>query len=483
MPPVLTRWLPLALLALLAFGVRVWDLDRRPMHADEANQAVKAGELLEHGRYAFDPVDHHGPTLYYSVLPIAWLRGESTLAELTETTVRLVPALAGVASVLLLFLLARPLGHWPALAAAAFLALSPPAAYYSRYFVQETLLATFLLGALVCAQRWWVTGRLAWAVGAGLCAGLMQATKASTPLLVLAVLGGLVIARPRRPVSTNVLRDLACAGLAALILAALFYSSFGTHPRGLVDALLTYPAMTARLGLGTGHEKPWWYYLGLFGWQKVGGLTTHQLAFSTLALAGLIFAFTPRASHLLRWAAGSGALLLIILSASAYKTPWHALHVVPFLSLLAAGAFAALPQRPTSRFLAVGLALAALYSQAQQVRLTSFLRPADERNPYAYVHTSPDVRKVRTLVTAAQAARPDRPVRVISEEAWPLPWYLRGLTGIGYWSTVPAACDGALVITSAGLADEVRSHLTGDYDTTFVGLRPGFVLVVFTPRS
>src|SRR5581483_6674407 len=126
------------------------------MHADEANQAVKTGELLEHGRYAFDPRDHHGPTLYYAALPIAWLRGERTLAALDEATLRLVPALFGTAAVLLIgFLVGRGAAPWLALAAAAFVAVSPPAVYYSRDFIQETLLVTFTLAALASAQAWW----------------------------------------------------------------------------------------------------------------------------------------------------------------------------------------------------------------------------------------------------------------------------------------------------------------------------------------
>ena len=68
----LLRWLLLALVTLAAFWLRTHDLDRRPMHADEANQAVKLGELLDAGRYTFDPSDHHGPTLYYAAVPIAW---------------------------------------------------------------------------------------------------------------------------------------------------------------------------------------------------------------------------------------------------------------------------------------------------------------------------------------------------------------------------------------------------------------------------
>ena len=72
MAQIFSRWLPIALLTLAAFWLRGRDLAGRPMHSDEANQAVKAGELLETGHYAFDPHDHHGPVLYYAALPVAW---------------------------------------------------------------------------------------------------------------------------------------------------------------------------------------------------------------------------------------------------------------------------------------------------------------------------------------------------------------------------------------------------------------------------
>ena len=175
----LLRWLPLALIALGSLWLRTHDLARRPMHADEANQAVKLGELLDAGRYAFDPRDHHGPTLYYAALPVAWARGERSLATLTETTLRLVPAIFGTLAVLLIAALAAPLGRWPALAAALFFALSPPVVYYARDFIQETLLLTFVLAVFWSVRTWWRTGLTRWAIAAGVCAGLAQATKAS----------------------------------------------------------------------------------------------------------------------------------------------------------------------------------------------------------------------------------------------------------------------------------------------------------------
>jgi uncharacterized protein (TIGR03663 family) len=513
------RWLPLALIALAAFWLRTHDLGRRPMHADEANQAVKLGELLERGRYTYDPRDHHGPTLYYAALPVAWLRGERTLATLTETTVRLVPAFAGTMGVMLLAALAAPLGRWPALAAAALLAVSPPAVYYGRYFIQETLLVTFTLGAFVCAREWWRRGHLCWAIGTGACAGLMQATKSSAPLFLFAALiawlasrrgkGAAAPAESARPLRP---RAVALALVAALLVMAVFYSSFGTNPAGLRDTLTAYAYAWTRLSGETGHEKTWWYYLQIFGWQRDGGLLWQQIMFSVLAGAGLVLAFTrygaspnggecgtaarpaggattpapglsrtPFAGQgFLRWAAIYTVLVVVALSASRYKTPWHTVHFVPGLALLAAGALAAVGRLRTGPLVAGAMAFLALAMLTQQTWRASFIRPADRRNPYAYVHSSFDVLKFRALAEAALAGFEREPVRVISEEYWPLPWYFRGLPRIGYWSAPPADCDGALLIVSTSQVEAVRARLRGTYQETFLGLRPGFLCIVFT---
>lgn len=483
----LRSWLPLAVITLFGLWLRIHDLAARPMHADEANQAVKFGELLETGRYAFDPGDHHGPTLYYASLPVAWLRGEHSLADLTETTVRLVPALFGTLSIVLLFLLfpsvVSPAGDAPSprfplapLAAAAFLAVAPPAVYYSRDFIQETLLGAFVLGSFVAAQRWWRAGGLGWAILAGIAAGLAQATKASAPLFLVAGVGAALVAGCSRPVSSRLARGLPLALIAALGTAVLFYSSFGTHLAGLRDAVGTYSSATHRIADAGAHVKPWWYYLRLFAWQTDGGLSFNQLAFTALAACGLGLAFVLRDS-LLRWAAVYTTLVVLALSLTPYKTPWHAIHFVPGFALLAGGALGAFPRRTVAWLL---LAVV-LVSQLLQTRLTSFQRPADTRNPYAYVHSAPDVKKFRALADAALARQPDGVVRVISEEYWPLPWYFRGLPRVGYWSTPPADCDAALIVASGDLAAAVRQRLHGSYRETFVGLRPGFVCIIFTP--
>jgi hypothetical protein len=147
--------------------------------------------------------------------------------------------------------------------------------------------------------------------------------------------------------------------------------------------------------------------------------------------------------------------------------------------VLAAGTLALIPWRTLTVIATASL----LFLQLSQTQLVAFLREADARNPYAYVHSSPDVLKIRALAKAALAARPAGAIRIISEEYWPIPWYLRSFpTGsVGYWSTPPADCDGALIIVSAAQASAVRARLHGDYHESFLGLRPGFLCVVFTP--
>ena len=98
----MTRGCAGALVAIaLAAGLvfRLARLDARPMHHDEANQAVKFGALLERGEYRYDAHDHHGPTLYYLSLPAAKLRGQPTFASLDERTLRAVTAVFGAATI------------------------------------------------------------------------------------------------------------------------------------------------------------------------------------------------------------------------------------------------------------------------------------------------------------------------------------------------------------------------------------------------
>lgn len=455
------------------------------MHADEANQAVKLGQLLEEGEYRFDPRDHHGPTLYYLGLIPAWLRGQATLAQLDEATVRLTPAVAGVLGVLVLGLLVgrfAPAAGW---IAAGLMAVSPIAVYYSRYFIQETLLSTFFLGGLYACARWRHSGSWGWAVAGGGALGLMSATKATAPLFVtLALLGFATVAwlgraRPSawspRAWGPRDHLQAAAALVVAAVVAALFYSSFFRHPGGLRDAIVTYTLMQERVSGGNAHDKPGLYYLSLLARQSSGGYVWNQLPGTILSVVGLFLVLVRKPLPGV-FAAVFGMGWLAVVSLTPYKTPWILVHAVPVLAAWAAFGADTVPRRTSwMRWMPPVVVLAVMGWQWTETRMMVFRRPADPRNPLAYVHTSPDLLRVRAL---AGPTRPG-PIRVISPEYWPLPWYLRGRTDVGYWTEVPAQCDAGLLLVAPEWAETVRARLTGDYREGYIGLRPGVVLQVF----
>lgn len=143
--------LAIAVLVLLAGAVaaslRLPKLADRPMHTDEAVHAWKLGDLLERNYYRYDPFEYHGPTLNYLTVPIALLRGQKPHASLDEITLRLVPAITGIALVVAALMLLDGLGGWAVAIGALLTALSPAMSYYSRYYIMEVplVLFTFLL--------------------------------------------------------------------------------------------------------------------------------------------------------------------------------------------------------------------------------------------------------------------------------------------------------------------------------------------------
>jgi len=148
------RWVYLLVLLGIAAGALALRLPRlaaRPMHNDEAVNAVKFNDLWTSGKFAYDPNEYHGPTLYYVALPLLAARGLS-YANATEADYRLPVALLGAAMVLLPWLLRDGIGPTAVAGAACLMAVSTAMVFYSRYFIQEILLVFF--SALTIAAGW-----------------------------------------------------------------------------------------------------------------------------------------------------------------------------------------------------------------------------------------------------------------------------------------------------------------------------------------
>ena len=494
----------LAALAL-ALALRLARGDLRPMHHDEANQAVKFGELLETGDYRYDRHDHHGPTLYYLTLPAAWLRGQHTLAALDERTLRAVPAVFGAGLLLLLLPMSRGMGRGAVAVAAMLAAVSPVMTFYSRFFIQESVFVFFSVGFLAAAGSFAESRRARWAIGAGAFAGLAYATKETSVVVLPAALAALALAWMTTPEEPWTTRDstsrgqvavaAAVAGVAAAVVVAfVFFSSFFRYPGGLLESTRAFATYVDR-GVGQGpHTQPFFYYLGLLSFSSSGGLTWSEGAIVALAVVGIAAAALRGTGFWPRYVGAYTVITALVFSALRYKTPWNLLPCYAGAVVMAGYGtvtlLVVLRSRPARALLAAGLVAALSHLGVQNWR-ANFRYPADPRNPYVYAQTVPDFLRMIRRIADVSAVHPDGArmlVKVIAGpyEQWPAPWYLRHMSRVGYWVSAAAAGrvdDATVVIAATDQADAVGASLGDRYVQEYYGLRPDVVLTLFIERG
>lgn len=141
--------LPLVFIILvaLAFFLRLYRLDERVFHHDEAAVGYFTYKLFKDGIYSYDP-SFHGPFMYFATSEIFRLLGDS------DYSARLLPALLGAGLILFLIPLRKYIGSYGMIFAAFFLALSPSFLYYSRFYREDIFMAFFSLLTLACAVKY-----------------------------------------------------------------------------------------------------------------------------------------------------------------------------------------------------------------------------------------------------------------------------------------------------------------------------------------
>ncbi|MHC4616972.1 MAG: flippase activity-associated protein Agl23 [Planctomycetota bacterium] len=465
----LKRCILILAVAVLAAALRLPRLEQRPVHTDEAVHAVKFGQLLEDGYYHYNPDEYHGPTLNYFTLIPAYLRGTYRLSDLDEFTLRIVPVFFGVLLVVLLLLLADGLGTLPAVVAAVLTAVSPAFVFYSRYYIQETLLVCFTFGAIASGYRYLRSKSLGWALLTGIFLGLCHATKETCIIAFASMLLGLfltwIIFRQRHAGALNVKemvgpQHLVAAAAAALVVSALFYSSFLTNPGGIVDSVRTYAAYLSRTPNNNPHLHPWYYYLKMLLYSKYApGPIWSEALIVLLAVAGFIVAMTRKGItgvdlHLLRFIALYTLIMTAVYSVFPYKTPWCLLGFLHGMILLAGvGGVAVVRLLPNflPRLILICLLVGASLHLTWQAWLGSYRYCADTRNPYVYAHTVNDIftitKRIEDIAEAHSEGR-DMDIQVICprDDYWPLPWYLRSFPHAHWYASVDNDVPAAPVI-------------------------------------
>jgi uncharacterized protein (TIGR03663 family) len=458
------------------------------MHTDEAVNAYIVGQLMAGGTFAYDPQDRHGPALAALALPLARMQGAKAFSGLTELELRLTAVLAGTVTILLFGAAVEMFGFVPCTIAALLFAAAPLPVYYDRYFIHESIFVAATFGLILSGWRSCKrcsTGQAALAAG---CGALMLASKETAVLHFFALAGAAFVfwlwnLRGKRLEGLWRPRAALAAAATFLLLSLMLFTWFGSDWKSLTGLLRAVPNLLVRAG-GEGHQKPFWYFARLLtgGWS--GGLI------SALALIGFFQTMRKRDRSPYGFLAFYALFLAASYSLIPYKTPWLALNLWLPIALFAGLAIESLWRMPAEypalripiRAVCILVGAVAAGSIVHDTRQRVFLHPADEANPYAYSHTSEDLlglpAEIEKLANRDAIAVPR--IAVIASDPWPLPWYLRQFSQVGFWQPGQQPGEADFYITSTEAADQYANRLRS-FRPEFFGVRPGVLILLWSP--
>jgi len=511
---------------LVAALLRFYNLNLVPLHHDEGVNGNFLIRLVREGFYQYDPANYHGPTIYYFAAIIPWvlrfLFGAAAQDKygLNSITIRLVPAIFGLATVWLVLLLRRRLGTIGTLTAAALLAISPGAVYLSRYFIHETLFVFFTLGLVVAALRYYEEKHPIYLVLAACSAALLFASKETAIISAAVLLIAFVVthvyrrlrredlsgARGKRRAAGHTERStsvsgfveelggtpkVAVQGLIAIAifiaLNVLFYSSFFTnYPKGVYDSLRTFNFWTKTGQLAHVHPLNTYIY-----WLIKQESPTLFLA----TIGAALIVWKPRNSFAL-FVALWGFGILAAYSLISYKTPWLALNFIVPLALTAGYGLQMIWDEGWGQLrMIVGIMVLAVAISGYQTIDLNFFNYDNDAQYYVYVYAHT---RRETLAMLAEIDRVvartnqggETGITIVAPEYWPLPWYFRDFTRVAYTGRMTPSTE-PIIIASEGQKEEMESMFGKDYQQVSSGkndvgsfsLRPGVNFLLYVRRD
>ena len=164
-------------LALGALGLRLWELDGRPMHYDESIHLHYAWRLATGDGYSHSPWLHGPFQIHFTALIFKFFSD-------SDFTGRLGYALFGAALVALPYFLRTYLGRTGAVVTSVLLALSPSLLYFSRFGRNDILMAFWAVALLILMWRYLNEGKNRYLYIASAVLALAFATKETSYILV-----------------------------------------------------------------------------------------------------------------------------------------------------------------------------------------------------------------------------------------------------------------------------------------------------------
>ncbi|MDP8237335.1 MAG: TIGR03663 family protein, partial [Candidatus Erginobacter occultus] len=516
----------------LAFFLRFYDLDRKPLHHDEGVNSwfllnlkgcfltgkaadpplditppwlkwtvpitrdlnrLTAGQWNQgFNGWKYDPSNYHGPFLFLNhLIPLAI--SDSIFA------LRCNIALFGSLLILLLWPLRRIMGRVAVTITAFLLALSPTNLYFSRTNIHEIYLPFFTLAAVAAMIRFRESKKIIYFILAGASCAFIITIKETYILtgsaffvsIIFTYLWFSLSCKKNEIGPPELARSLAAQlnkhwGYLWLTLAVfifiifIYYSSVFTNWKGTTTDLINTLLKWTKTGQeGEGHTKPFWYWWWL--------LRDFELPILILGILGIYYAFRRRHAFMVFTSAWAVSLFFIY-SFVPYKTPWLALNFILPLALLAGffveNVYRSLRGSPALVSLtgAIGAMVLIAWGSGISWRV-NYIEYDDDSHQIVYSQTRRDLNDLMERLEEyahSKAQGYNTEIKIVSDEYWPLQWYLRKYHHTAYWGHVLDDSDAPIILGRTKIQEDLEKKLKDTYYSELYSVRPGLDLHLYT---
>jgi len=448
---------------LLAFGARLTLLELRPIHHDEGVNGHFVSGISEGTGWNYDPVNYHGPTLFYITAVSFFVFGESIFG------LRIVTALFGSLLVFLPLLFRKELGLKGVAFSSFALAFSSALFYYSVFAIHEILFVFFSFFSLAFFF-YFEKGREWSLIAGGFCLAMLYASKEAAFFIGPFILLLAIIYWNKKKAGVLVKSKWVIASVLVFILVySALFTSFYSNPKGIMDSFATVNLWGPRVLEEKGHDKPFEYYSEL--------LLRYESVLLVFGLVGIVYAWGKRNLKI-----GLLALFFVVLffgiSAVPYKTPWIVMNFLPALALLSGYAFRNLLKDKmiwTVKANAVLLFVVVVLGSCYYVNVE--FPASGTENKLVYVQTSMAGGSVLRELSGMDSVL----ISIDNGSSWPLPWLLRKQAkyyGADSLENSDFLKDFNALIVSREKAEIVRAAVPEFSEKEF-DLRPGMPLNAF----
>ncbi len=387
------------LVILIAVVLRFYDLGKAPFFFDESVHTVFVDSVLN-GNYRYDPA-FHGPLLFYLTAPIVQALGK------TEFTYRIVPAIFGVLTVILIFKFERFIGRG-ADYSALLVAISPVIVNYSRFFRNDSQILFITLSFIYFTFSYLRDRKTYQLILASVSLSLFACSKENFYPIALLLLIYFVFDLKRFRV-----KDLTLATVAFLVVYLSIYTNFYTYLTPLTN-FSEFPAVKAVSYWKHQHEiarigGPLWYYIPI--------LLLYDLPVFILALFAIFKWVRERKNDLRTFLIYWFVVNLVFYSYVQEKVPWLTVHIELPMYMIA-GTFMCEIKKYRLPILVITVSFL-LYSCVQ----LNIVNPTNPAEPALYLPTCMDVKAFREELKEKNVSSVC--VFMSPGDYWPLPCYLK----------------------------------------------------------